>query len=66
MTKTVSSDDNNELSSLIVEKCLLNKIDEDSSINDYDLITTINNNEVFEKIRPLKTTTKIFNENQAH
>ncbi|CAF2486834.1 unnamed protein product [Rotaria sp. Silwood2] len=66
MTKTVSSDDNNELSSLIVEKCLLNKIDEDSSINDYGLITTINNNEVFEKIRPLKTITKIFNENQAH
>ncbi|CAF1507579.1 unnamed protein product [Rotaria sordida] len=64
MTKTISSDDNNEISSLIIEKNLLNKIDENSSISDYCSITTINNNEIYEKILPLQTI--IFNEDQAH
>ncbi|CAF0769445.1 unnamed protein product [Rotaria sp. Silwood1] len=65
MTKSISSDDNNEISTLIVQKNSLNKIDEYSLINN-DPIATLDNNEVYEKIRPLKTVTKTFNEDQAH
>jgi hypothetical protein len=46
----------------ILEKHLLNKINEDNS----HLITTINNNEIYEKIRPLNKLTNIFKEHQAH